>query len=330
MKNYIGFVNDHSGSMSSLAVAAKNDYNTNITAIKNAADREMLDTVVSVVAVGIKDGKGNEVKRQVQVSNPHVLKPIDSWPCPGGTPLYDGIGSMIELLQGLPDADNDDVSFLIMITTDGEEMHSKKYNDRNLRTLIEQVSRSGRWTFAFRVPRGASLSKITALGIPTGNIQEWDTTTAGLQASTVQTVQAMDNYFTTRSTGVKSSSAFYADATKVNTQVLTDPWPRPFNQIEFSGATYGFSFYAKDSVGNVYSIQKSASICRPFGNTPLSKNTYGVADVLLEVKCDSTLKEYPSIIEAVFGIIPVGASQQLQSNPPISSISFIVVNFCMF
>lgn len=221
MKNYVGFVNDHSGSMQSLATAAKNDYNANITAVKDAASREMLDTVVSVVGVGIGNG-GMGVERQVQISNPHVLKPITTWRTDGGTPLYDGIGSMIELLSSLPDADKEDVSFLVMITTDGQEMHSRKYNAATLRFLIEKVSRSGRWTFAFRVPKGSDKSQITSLGVPLGNIQEWETTTAGLQASTVATVQAVDTYFSTRSTGVRSSNAFYANAASVNTSALKD------------------------------------------------------------------------------------------------------------
>ena len=54
-KNYIKFVNDHSGSMVSIAKAAMKDYNANIDAVKSAATREMLDTVVSVVGVGIGD-----------------------------------------------------------------------------------------------------------------------------------------------------------------------------------------------------------------------------------------------------------------------------------
>lgn len=33
MKNYIGFINDHSGSMASLATAAMADYNANIAAV---------------------------------------------------------------------------------------------------------------------------------------------------------------------------------------------------------------------------------------------------------------------------------------------------------
>lgn len=220
MKNYIGFVNDHSGSMALLAIAAAKDYNANITAVKEAASREMLDTVVSVVGVGVPHGSA--VTRQVQISNPHVLKPITNWPVNGGTPLYDGIGSMIELLSSLPDADKEDVSFLVMTTTDGEEMHSRKYDDKALRDLIAKVSATGRWTFVFRVPKHASLSKIAALGIAKDNMQLWDTTAAGMAASTVATTQAMDSFFAARSAGAKSTSAFYANAAAVNVAALED------------------------------------------------------------------------------------------------------------
>lgn len=53
MKNYISFVNDHSGSMHTLVDAACKDFNTNIEAIKAAASREMLDIVVSVAELGV-------------------------------------------------------------------------------------------------------------------------------------------------------------------------------------------------------------------------------------------------------------------------------------
>jgi hypothetical protein len=63
-------------------------------------------------------------------------------------------------------------------------------------------------------------------------------------------------------------------------------WPRPFNNIEFSGNTYSATMYMQDSEGNVYHVEKSVSICRPYGNTPTSKNTYGLADAEVIVKCD--------------------------------------------
>ena len=66
-KNYVGFLNDHSGSMQGIAHAAAKDYNANIEAIKNAATTEMLDTVVSVVGIGIASYT-NSVERQVVIS----------------------------------------------------------------------------------------------------------------------------------------------------------------------------------------------------------------------------------------------------------------------
>lgn len=225
-KNYIGFVNDNSGSMSSLTTAACKDYNANIAAIKDAATREMLDTVVSVVAVGVgKDNRGQEgcgVTRQVMVSNPHVLKPITSWQATGGTPLYDGIGDMIEMLKALPDANKEDVSFLVLITTDGAERHSTIYNPVTLRALMLGVMKTGRWTFVFRVPKNSRMDKITTLGVSQDNIQQWETTSAGMAESTAKTTAAMNTFFSNKAAGMKSTSAFYADATKVNVAALED------------------------------------------------------------------------------------------------------------
>lgn len=217
MKNYIGFVNDHSGSMDHLANAAIQDYNTNITAVKDAASREMLDTVVSVVGLGYPNGR--QVTRQVQISNPHVLKPISNWATHGGTPLLDGIGDMIELLESLPDANNPDVSFLIMTTTDGEEMDSRKYTWTTLRAKIAQKQATGRWTFVFRVP-ASGRSRMEQLGVPLDNIQSWDTTAKGLEASTKITTQAMDGYFAARSAGKSSSNVFYTSTATVDTSKL--------------------------------------------------------------------------------------------------------------
>lgn len=71
-----------------------------------------------------------------------------------------------------------------------------------------------------------------------------------------------------------------------NTFVLNDSFPKPMNQIEWSGNPYTFFVIAKDSNGNVYtnSVQ-SAFICRPAGNFQASKNTFGLASSDVKVKC---------------------------------------------
>lgn len=71
-----------------------------------------------------------------------------------------------------------------------------------------------------------------------------------------------------------------------NSYVITDSWPKPFHSIEWSGAPYTFTVYAKDTQGNIYSISKSATICHTNGNTQLSKNPYGLGKVYLRLLCE--------------------------------------------
>jgi hypothetical protein len=72
-----------------------------------------------------------------------------------------------------------------------------------------------------------------------------------------------------------------------STDILADPWPRPFNQIEWSGPPFSFQVLAKDSNGNEYAAPvQYAPICRPNGNTKDSKNTYGVGSLTVQSKCN--------------------------------------------
>lgn len=71
-----------------------------------------------------------------------------------------------------------------------------------------------------------------------------------------------------------------------SSHVITDSWPMPKYQIEWSGASYSLVLWAKDSQGNIFHSETYyASICRPNGNSSSSKNPYGVADADVVVKC---------------------------------------------
>ncbi len=211
-KTYVLFGNDHSQSMGNIAAAALRDYNTNVTAIKDAASREMQDTIVSVIAFGKRSGA---VDREIVVSNPHVLKPMACWPANGNTPLWDAVGDAIALLKSVPDYANPDVSFLLLFTTDGEEYGSRRESSQSIAAKIKELNKEERWTIVFRVPKGYRNS-IKGLGLPEGNIQEWETTTAGMAASTAATTAAVDKFYSARSAGVKSSNVFYASGATVS------------------------------------------------------------------------------------------------------------------
>jgi len=220
LKQYIGFVRDHSGSMGSLRNGAAQDYNNNVNAIKAASEQHQLDTIVNTVKCGV--GSRGTVERETVNSTVHMLKPLTTaqYDTDGFyTPLFDSVGEVIDLMSEVPDFDSPDVAFLVVVITDGAENSSHKWNGRTLAKRISELQKTDRWTFTFRVPQGYSY-QLSSLGIPAGNILEWEQTERGLRISSDITVKAVGNYYTQRSQGVRSSSSFYADLSGVTSRDL--------------------------------------------------------------------------------------------------------------
>lgn len=230
MKQYIGISRDHSLSMSGLRRAALKDYNQTIDAIKNAANNNNIETIVSVVECGrpnnyvvgqafdpmLLDSRRACVRRYL-VNQPIALVfPLYDYPTDGrSTPLLDSVGELISIHEQVPDRYDPNVSFLEMIITDGEENSSQIWNVSRLTTKIAQLNATDKWTFVFRCPRGYA-KNLTRLGIPAGNILEWDQTQQGVETATAITASSFDNYYVTRSTtGQTNTNKFFADLTVV-------------------------------------------------------------------------------------------------------------------
>lgn len=211
MKQYLGISRDHSGSMSHLKNAAMSDYNNVIKAIKVASDVNKIDTIVSVVS------HQGSIKYEVTNSSVNSLKALTSYPTPGSTtPLFDSVKALIELLDSVPDKQDADVTYLVMAVTDGQD-NSSKISGRALGEIIRKLQNTDKWTFVFRVPRGERRS-LEALGIPPGNIQEWDQTEYGMRESTDQTSSAISQYYGNVKRGIRSTETFYANLDNVSQQ----------------------------------------------------------------------------------------------------------------
>jgi hypothetical protein len=217
-KTRFGLSLDTSGSMRCIAHAAAADYNSTIASIQTASSKEDQETLVSVVECGY--GRTSKVRSILDGVNVNAIKPMalkDYVADGSGTPLFDSVGSLIEMFESSPDASNPEVSFLVMIITDGAENASVKYNARSIAEKIRTLNNTDRWTFVFRVPRGGSRALIQ-MGIPAGNILEWDQTEKGMAVSTAATQEAFTEYFTARSAGVKSTQKFYANLKEVTSK----------------------------------------------------------------------------------------------------------------
>lgn len=230
MKQYIGISRDHSCSMYTITEAARKDYNANIESIKNVAIKNNIDTIVSVVKCGV--GSYGKVEREIINSNVTTLRPLGTYFVDGGsTPLFDSVNDLIQQLSSVPDANDPNVSFLVMVITDGAE-NSSKISGTALGQKIQQLQNTDKWTFIFRVPRGYTRT-LTKFGIPEGNILEWDQTNRGMEVSTQATTQAFENFYTNRSKGIKSTKGFYSDLSNVSIKEIEGTMNEITDKAEF-------------------------------------------------------------------------------------------------
>ena len=236
MKQYIGISRDHSGSMGSLRKGAMNDYNQTVDAIRDASNKQGIDTIISTVKNGV--GSAGRVEREVVNSSINALKPITTYSTDGGsTPLFDSILELIELLESAPDKDEAEVSFLVMAITDGHENSSKRIRGPALGERIRKLQATDKWTFIFRVPRGYS-KPLENLGIPSGNILEWDQSERGLAASTEATKQAFNAFYENRSSGIRASKTFYANLSDVKPEDLKRELTDITKEVDIMQATH--------------------------------------------------------------------------------------------
>lgn len=218
MKQYVGIIRDHSGSMIRLAKKAKDDYNLQLSVIQDSAKKHSIDTIGSVIRCGVNiPGSSSSIYnysvgnvREVVNSNIAVLKPLTDYEASGqATPLFDAVGELIDIHKSVPDSDQLGVSHLIMVITDGQENHSSKWTAARLREAITSLQNTDRWTFVFRVPKGYKQQLVRLLGVWEDNVIEWSTTNEGLARSTMETQAALSTYYAERASGKTSTRGFF-------------------------------------------------------------------------------------------------------------------------
>lgn len=216
LKIYTGISLDHSGSMRGVAQSAMNDYNTVVQSLRESASTNKVDSVLSVVQCGIAEDiyrGGRTVNRfSVQNSSIAAVQPLTDYPTTGGnTPLFDSVIMLINAFKNVPDYNSPDVSFLLMIITDGGNNAGSTSGQQLSREIIA-LQNTDRWTITFRVPRGEKTA-LVAMGIHPENILEFDAgDRKAWAASTVTTQAAVSGLFRSKSLGVNATRSFYQTA----------------------------------------------------------------------------------------------------------------------
>jgi hypothetical protein len=207
LRNKIMLVLDRSGSMAGLCNAAIETTNALIRSIvDNAAKSEQI-TTVSLMQFGERSYE--PVFFEQPASKVRSIGRGDYLPTDHSTALLDATGDAIERLRTLPDANEKDVSLLVLVITDGEENSSQRFTPFQLNELVKKVQSTDRWTLTFQLPRGNKRHFCQSFGVPEGNVAEWDTTEAGMAAASQQTQSSFGTYYAARANGQTCSRGFF-------------------------------------------------------------------------------------------------------------------------
>jgi uncharacterized protein YegL len=139
----------------------------------------------------------------------------------GQTAMFDAVGEASEELGNADIKANDDVSFLVMVFTDGEENASLRWNVNRIKKLIAENQKTDRWTYVFNVPPGHK-QELIRMGVPADNVREWDAANAeSVRETATVTTNAMEDFYRQRAAGVKAVRSFYTtDLSAIDPTVL--------------------------------------------------------------------------------------------------------------
>lgn len=208
--NNIEIIFDQSGSMGSIKNKAIESINNQLTTIKDNSINSNQE-----VNIGI-NFFNDRVTRRIEYHNAEDIKlvRVQDYNPQGNTALYDAIGETFKKVNYSPNKTDDNVAYLLIVVTDGEENSSRLFSANQIKEAIHLYNSTDKWTFAFSIP-ASGVKRIKELGIPNGCIQTWDGTEKGLELATTNTSMAYANYTAIRSAGVTSMDNVYLNLSKI-------------------------------------------------------------------------------------------------------------------
>lgn len=204
--NRIAFVVDRSGSMGSIMQRAIQALESNIETIRQKTKETGQEAEITVIAFDTDITK--VLDGALVRSFSHV--PTKDLFARGSTALFDAVSKAIFDLERTPAAQDEDVSYLVMTITDGEE-NASRTTASELNNLMKRVQATDRWTLTFLLPPYSKSRFCSGFNIPDGNVMEWEATTRGVQQYQAQNSAGIGSYFAARSTGLNSLKSFYTD-----------------------------------------------------------------------------------------------------------------------
>lgn len=218
-RTLVALVLDSSGSMSSMKEEAIGLFNAQRGEIVKGA-KSAGETLLSLVVFGTypqvwpaKDVAGVEVKHANVPPNDVPRLTEDTYTPQAMTPMRDGIGRAIQLLEAEDDGGKD-TACLVIVVTDGMENVSREWTAEALSAKVVALQNTGRWTFALYGCADLDLAELkdtAGLGaLHECNVGTYARGAVGMASASAGMSVSTRSYMTDRAAGVTATEDFAA------------------------------------------------------------------------------------------------------------------------
>ena len=167
------FIVDQSGSMSGMENQTIAGFNTQLQTIQSLKmefpDQQYLCSLTFF---------NHEVMDQIQVGQVESIQPLShqTYRPNGTTALLDAIGKSIYGIKNRfgKELQNDEISIVLVIITDGHENASRLYSYHDVAYLIKELDETGKWTFSFLGADFDAIHTSQMLNIRRENVMNFD------------------------------------------------------------------------------------------------------------------------------------------------------------
>jgi Mg-chelatase subunit ChlD len=204
--NHVAIVLDESGSMDPMRKEAIDAFNDQIKTIK--AGDEKQETTVSLVKFNTEVPE--PVFWELPVANVRKITTRDYRPN-GMTALLDAIGLTVDRLSALPDAEDSNTSFLVIIISDGEENNSKEFSHAPIADRIEKLEKTERWTFVFLGANQDMLKVAQEFKITMLNVAQFAASPSGMRDASASISKGLSRHMVRKARGMHASRDFFSE-----------------------------------------------------------------------------------------------------------------------
>ena len=200
----VNFILDKSGSMGSIRESTISGFNEYLKTLQNDGNRYNFSLVLFETAM--LDLYTNEPIKNIKPLT------IGTYVPDGMTALYD---SVCQTIENVKRSVKKNQKVLTVIMTDGEENSSNEFTQKDMREKIQELEKSGNWTFVFLGANQDSYATAQAVGINVMNTANFVQSDAGMKSAMRTMATGTSNF---AMSAMSSTSSFFSRDDQQNLQ----------------------------------------------------------------------------------------------------------------